>query len=163
MKKVDRFLIGIVVGVVLLVAATLIVTLRQPSSTYQPEDTPAGVAYNYLLALQQEDFPRAYSYLSPTIPGYPANNDNFTRNVRGAPWSFRFDADTAVSITNTQLNGDQAIVHVAATRFHQAGLFDSNTTTTSFTIELRRQGNAWKIWSATRYWAGCWSREEGCK
>jgi len=162
MKKTDRFLIGIVVGIVILVTVALIVALRQPPPTYQPEDAPEGVAYNYLLALQQEDFTRAYGYLSPALPGYPADSDTFTYNMKSYSWMFRFDGDTAVSITDTQRNGEKATVHATTTRFRQGGLFDSNTTTAIFTLELRREGGAWKIWSATNYWARCWGSDAGC-
>ncbi|MCA9934814.1 MAG: hypothetical protein H6662_12875 [Ardenticatenaceae bacterium] len=162
MKKADRFLIGIVIGIVLLVAIAVIVTLRQPPPTYQPEESPDGVAYNYLLALQQKEYARAYGYLSPAIPGYPANSDAFAHTVRSYSWSFRFDEDTAVSISDTQINGDTAVAHAAITRFSQNEPFGGNTTTATFTLELRREAGAWKIWSGTRYWARCWENETGC-
>jgi hypothetical protein len=42
MKSNDRFLIGIVVGVLLLVIISFVVVLRQPLPTYRPDDTPEG-------------------------------------------------------------------------------------------------------------------------
>jgi len=77
MKNTDKFLVGIVVGVVVLVATAFAVALLRPKPTYQLEDTPKGVAHNYLLALQQEDYKRAYGYLSPTIEGYPTSAEAF--------------------------------------------------------------------------------------
>jgi hypothetical protein len=71
MKSTDKFLIGIVVGIVLLVVAAFVITLARPEPTYQVEGTPESVAHNYLLALQKEDYQRAYGYLSPTLKGYP--------------------------------------------------------------------------------------------
>ena len=40
MKSTDKFLIGIVVAIVLLIIAALAVTLTQPEPTYLAEDTP---------------------------------------------------------------------------------------------------------------------------
>ena len=54
MKTTDKILIGIVAGIILLIIVALVVTLSRPEPTYQPEDTPEGIAHNYLLALQKE-------------------------------------------------------------------------------------------------------------
>ena len=55
MKSPDKFLIGIIIAVVVLLAVVFGVILSRPAVEYQSEDTPAGVAHNYLLALQDED------------------------------------------------------------------------------------------------------------
>ncbi len=164
MKKTDRFLVGIVASILVLVVVALIVALRQPPPTYQPEDTPGGVAYNYLLALQQKNYPRAYSYLSPTLDGYPADSDAFAHHLANYSWAFRFAEDTAVSIAETRLiNNDDAVVRAAITQFRGEGLFGSSLTSTDFDLELRREQGGWKIWRGDRYWASCWNRAEGCR
>ncbi|MBW2589509.1 MAG: hypothetical protein JRD71_02105, partial [Deltaproteobacteria bacterium] len=65
MKK-DRFLIGILVGIGVLITAALVVffTRQGDGQTYMQESTPDGVVHNYVLALQQGDFQKAYGYLS---------------------------------------------------------------------------------------------------
>ena len=72
---------AIVASIAILVIVTLVLTLRQPAPTYQPENSPTGVAHNYLLALQQKDYERAYGYLSTSLPGYPANSREFEQHV----------------------------------------------------------------------------------
>jgi hypothetical protein len=70
MKGTDRFLIGIVAGVVILVVAVLAIALLRPNQpSYEPDDTAEGVAHNYLLALQLEDYGRAQGCLSRSLPG----------------------------------------------------------------------------------------------
>lgn len=63
--KRDRFLIGILVGIGLLVVAALVVFFtRQASQDYVAENNPDGVVHNFFFAYQQGDYERAYSYLA---------------------------------------------------------------------------------------------------
>ena len=55
MKSTDKVLIAIVAGIILLIIVAFVVALAKPEPTYQAEDTPEGVAYNYLLALQRKN------------------------------------------------------------------------------------------------------------
>ncbi len=69
--KEDRFLLVILAGIGVLVLAALgLFYFRQQGQDYGPEDTPEGVLRNYILALENEDYPRAYSYLhqAPNMP-----------------------------------------------------------------------------------------------
>ena len=80
--KGTKFLFAIVAGVVILVAALLILALlRFGPSPYQAEDTPEGVVHNYLAALQRKGYERARSYLSTTLNGYPVNVEQFAADV----------------------------------------------------------------------------------
>ena len=45
---------GLAVGVFL---------VRQNAQDYVAEDTPEGIVHNYVFAIQQDDFERAYNYL----------------------------------------------------------------------------------------------------
>jgi hypothetical protein len=162
MKKTDRFLIVIVAGIVLLVAVTLIVSLRQPAATYQPEDTPEGVAHNYILALQQKDYERAYGYLSPTLPGYPIGSMEFMQHTSQYRWRFQFDDNTTIAISDVTLRGDQATVQAARNRFSSEGLFGGNISVSHFDLQLRHENGVWKMVQADRYWADCWNQSDGC-
>lgn len=162
MKQADRFLLGIVAAIILLVVVTLAVALRQPSPTYQPANTPEGVAHNYLLALQQGEYERAYSYLSPTLPGYPANSAAFADTITQYRWIFRFEENTAVSLIDATIIADKATARAAITEFHNSGPFGNDVSTTNFTLQLRYEAGGWKIWQAERYWMGCWNRASGC-
>ena len=164
MKNTDKFLIGIVLGIILLVGVAFVVALQRPKPAYQPEDTPEGVAHNYLFALQQKDYNRAYGYLSPTIDGYPATVNKFEDDLNEYAWQIRDLDNESVSLVveSTRLDGDRADVEIKETRFYQGGLFDSNQYTTNFDITLQRETGSWKIVRADSYWASCWTDEEGC-
>ncbi len=166
MKKPDRFLIGIVVGVVMLIgAAVAIVLLPSNKPSYQPDDAPEGVAHNYLLALDMGDYERAHGYLSPTLPGYPRSVEEFTDDLEES-WSFRYDrdADVTLAVEAVRTTGDRSTVSIRRTVFYQGELFDSGQYSWTFEMTLRRQDGEWKAVDADRYWDNCWSnRSQYCR
>jgi len=165
MKGTDKFLIAIVAGVVLLVSVVLALALLRPNQpSYQPDDTPEGVAHNYLLALQLEDYERAYGYLSPTLPGYPDDAETFERNVRDNRWSFGYhDDDVSLAVEAVNVSGDKAKIVVRKIEFYRGGLFDSGQYSTTFDMTLRRDEGTWKVVDSDRYWANCWESSRGCQ
>ena len=63
--KQDRFLTGILIGIaVLVVIALAVFFLRQGSQSYISEDAPEGVVHNYVLAVLNDDYEKAYGYLA---------------------------------------------------------------------------------------------------
>ena len=63
--KQDRFLTGILIGIVVLVVVALAVFFtRKDNLNYVSDDTPAGVVQNYVVAVHKRDFERAYTYLA---------------------------------------------------------------------------------------------------
>ncbi len=167
MKNTNKILTGIVAGIVLLVIIAFVVTLRQPPPSYQDETTPDGIAHNYLLALRQNDYERAYGYLSPTLPGYPHDLDQFIRDVEKSSWRFRQNADVSLSIGLTSANDQTATVTVQETRYYDqsllGSLFGGNRSVRSFNVTLRRSEGTWKIINAGYYyWDSCWEKENRC-
>jgi hypothetical protein len=63
--KQDRFLIGILLGIgILVVVAVGTFFLRQVELDYVDETTPDGVVHNFFFAIHQGDYERAYGYLA---------------------------------------------------------------------------------------------------
>lgn len=164
MKGTDKFLVGIVAGIVLLVGATLVVAFLRPNQpAYQADDTPEGVAHNYLLALQLEEYERAYEYLLPTLPGYPDSLDAFKREIEDRRWNFGYDGDdVSLAIESVDVSGDRAKIVVRRILFSRGGLLDSGQISYKFKMILRREAGDWKVAEADRYWANCWEWSEGC-
>jgi hypothetical protein len=163
MKSTDKFLIGIVIGIVLLVIIAFVVTLTRPEPAYQAEDTPEGVAHNYLLALQKNEYGRAYSYLSRRLESYPASEGIFAETVDKYSWQFRRDADTTLTVESTRVTGDRATVQVRESRFRGSNLFDSSQSTTTFEMRLQLERGDWKIVDSEYYFAPCWTDDDGCR
>lgn len=145
-------LVGVVIAIVL---------LRSGEVSYQPDDTPEGVAHNYLLALQWEDDERAYSYLSPTLPGYPATAHEFTKDVDDHSWDFSRHDDVSLAVESVKVTGDRAKVSVRRTTFYRGGVFDSGQSSSTFEMTLLREADEWQVVEADRYWWKCWSLATG--
>jgi hypothetical protein len=65
MMKQDKFLIGIIVGIlVLVVLAVVFFFVRQSSQGYVTGNEPQDIVHNYAYALQEKDYERAYGYLA---------------------------------------------------------------------------------------------------
>jgi hypothetical protein len=148
--KQDKFLLGILIFIGLLVAAALIVFfVRQPATTYQPDDTPQGVVFNFILALQQKDYARAYAYLVEA-PGKPSlmTFERFYQN--------NVDLSTlAVDFGETRLQGERASVEMTITHI-AANPFSSEWREAGAAF-LVRQGGLWKIESLPwQFWGWDW-------
>lgn len=165
MKGTDRFLIAIVMVAVALAAAAIAVMLLRPKPSYRQGATPDAAVHNYLLALQQEDYERAFLYLSPTIEGYPRSPQAFEEAVRDNSWQFRLgDTSAALEVLSARIVGERATVTVQETSFYQGGLFDSSQRTSTFEMRLRRDlpKSAWLLVESDSYWAWCWNDQKGC-
>ena len=63
--KNDRFFTAILIGIgVIILIAFGAFFLRNSRVEYIAEDTPSGVVNNYVLALYQQDYQKAYGYLA---------------------------------------------------------------------------------------------------
>jgi hypothetical protein len=162
MKSTDKILLGIVIGIVALVAVAFAVTLLKPDPTYRGEATPEDVAYNYLLALQKEDYDRAFDYLSPTLKGYPQSADSLAITVYKNQYTFPLDQTVTLEIDSADILGDLAFVKVRETRYYGGGLFDSGQRENYFDMELKRVDGEWKVIDSDDYFVPCWNLIEGC-
>ena len=157
--KEDKFLIGIVVGIVLLVIVALAaVLLRTPENeAYVDDDTPAGVVHNYFLAVQRKDFEKAYSYLSDDLKSKPDLNE-FTRQID----YLGNHSESALRIRETRPGEAQTQVDVSITTYRPGGLFDSGSYTTDNTAYLRAADDGeWKLIEfPSPYWSYEWDLEQ---
>lgn len=165
MKTSDKFLIGIIVGIVLLVVVALIVAMNNPDDTYQDLNTPESVVHDYLLALQKEDYSKAYSYLSSTIKGYPRTAGKFVSDIEKNDWNFHASKENTFVINSEEVTpkGNTAKVIVGVTDFGGGGLFNTRQYYSTFEVDLILVKDQWKIEHSRRYFAWCWSDLGGCK
>jgi hypothetical protein len=150
--KQDRFLFGILIFIVVLVAVALgLFFMRQDTQTYGPEDSPAGVVRNYALAVQNMDFERAYAYLAEkdAKPTY----DNF----KLAYLNRQLDTSTAAiqigatrNVSSTEALVDVTVVFTSTDPF-------SNPYSNMQTANLVKQGGKWKLTMMPNpYWGWDW-------
>jgi hypothetical protein len=137
--KIDRFLAGILAGIGLLIVVALVLFFaRQSRVEYSDETTPAGVLHNYVVALHNGDYQRAYAYLAEAEakPSLAAFQQAFLSNQLNL-------SDVSLKIDETKLQGNQA--YVSITLVHAgSGLFnDSYRDVQNATLE--QQSGKWKI------------------
>ncbi len=150
--KQDRFLTGILIGIALLIVAALVVFFtRQSKGTYVSESTPDGVVHNYVLAVLQRDYQKAYGYLAdlkdkPTISQF-----------RQAFAVGRLNpGDSGIKIGSSSVIGDDATVQVSMV-YSPGDPFSSGYNNVG-TAQLVRQNGVWKISSMPAYnlWDYSW-------
>ena len=104
--KQDRFLIGILIGIVVLVVLSLaLFFMRKDSEQYILDDTPEGVVHNYVVAVHKGDFEKAYSYLSDSKskPSYEVFRKAFITNMVSSK-------NVGLEIGSADVRGDNASV-----------------------------------------------------
>jgi hypothetical protein len=151
----DRFLVGILVGIAVLVVLALVVFfVRRGSLSYGPDDTPDGVVRNYIVALQKQDYERAYSYMADIVqkPSLAA----FTQPLAGPQAQEIASTSLEITSVNVDASGNSATILVSMVR-GPTGLFTNNPVDLQ-TADLVRQNGAWKIRNLPYpFWSYNWS------
>ena len=151
--KQDRFLIGILAGiaVLIIVALAIFFVRRNNRQTYVSEVTPEGVVHNYVLALLNEDYQKAYSYLAdlnskPTF-------DQFRKSFALGGLN---PSGVSIQIGTAEIIGDEARVEVTML-YRSSDLFSSGYTNAG-SAQLVKQNGVWKISSMPTYnlWDYSW-------
>jgi hypothetical protein len=158
MARTDKYVIVFVAGVIALVIVALVFAGMQPEKTYLDGDGPEAVAHNYLLALEQGDYDRAYAHLSPALEGYPQSAVEFARQVRREPWAFPTEENSsALALLAIEERGAWADAEVRMTSNYGNGLLGFNRRTDEFDLQLEQTDVGWKIAGGDRLFAYCWS------
>jgi hypothetical protein len=136
--KQDRFLIGILIGIgVLVVAAFVLFFVRQSQLNYVAEDTPAGVVQNYVLALHKGNYQKAYAYLAEG--DYKPTYDEFRRPFI----TKQIDIGSAdIQMGETNYLDQDAVVSLVTSSYY-GGISESYNRTD--TAQLRKVNGQWKI------------------
>jgi hypothetical protein len=153
--KQDRFLTGILISIgVLVVVALAVFFLRRGSQTYIAEDVPEGVVHNYVLAVLNGDYEKAYGYLAE-LDHKPTSEQFRDAFIKGTvnPTS------SAVDIGQSDINNDTAVVEVTMI-YDPSDPFSTGYRDVQRAI-LVRQGGAWKLSSMPCYyfWDCSWYQE----
>ncbi len=144
--KQDRFLTGILVGIaVLVVVAVVIFFIRKDTQSYISDNAPEGVVHNYVLAVLNDDYQKAYGYLADleNKPTYEQFRDSFIQGKTNPN-------NSAVDIGKSQVNGDTAYVEVAMI-YNPSDPFSTGSRDVQRAI-LVQQSGAWKLSSMPSYY-----------
>ena len=153
--KQDRFLTGILIGIAVLVVAALAVFFtRNDTQTYVSDDTPEGVTHNYVVAILNKDYEKAYTYLADldNKPTYEQFRDAFIKGVVNPD-------NAAVDIGGSEITGDTASVEVAIV-YNPSDPFSTEYRDVQRAV-LVKQSGTWKLSSMPTYyfWDYNWYQE----
>lgn len=149
--KQDRFLVGILVGIgVLVVVALALFFTRQDNQVYVSEEAPEGVVHNYALAVYKEDYEKAYGYLAE------AENKPTYNEFRQAFFNHFVDPSNAgLELGETEITGNEAYVTVYLI-YNPSDPFSSGSRNTE-TARLERQDGEWKLLQMPyNFWSYDW-------
>jgi len=153
--KQDRFLTGILVGIGLLVVVALAVFFtRKDSQTYVSGDTPEGVAHNYVVAVLEKDYEKAYGYLADLEhkPTYEEFRDSFLKGMINS-------SGYAVDIGQSEIVEDSATVEIALI-YNSSDPFSTGYRDTSQRGILVKENGLWKLTSMPyNFWDYNWYQE----
>lgn len=142
----DKFLTGILIGIaVLVVIALAVFFLRQGSQSYASEDAPEGVVHNYVLAVLNGDYEKAYNYLADleNKPTYEQFRDSYLTGVVNPN-------NSAVDIGNSEVTDGSTSVEVAII-YNPSDPFSTGYRDVQRAILVQQDG-AWKMSSMPCYY-----------
>lgn len=149
--KQDRFLTGILIGIgVLIIIALGLFFTRQDKRDYVAEDKPEGVVYNYVLAVVNKDYQKAYTYLADldNKPTYEQFRQSFFNGMVNS-------SNVGVDVGTADINGDEAIVDVTLA-YSSSDPFSSSYQNSDRAL-LVLQNGTWKISSMPyNFWDYNW-------
>jgi hypothetical protein len=152
--KQDKFLTGILIGVGALVLLALVLFFtRQDKRDYLAEDAPEGVAHNYVLAVLNKDYEKAYGYLAdlkykPTYDEFRQSFLNGMVNPEG----------TGLDIGEASITGEEAVVELTL-YYSYSDPFSSRYGSPDRALLVDQDGT-WKVSSMPyNFWDYNWYQE----
>jgi hypothetical protein len=141
--KQDRFLIGILAGIaVLIIVALAIFFVRlNNKQVYVDEATPEGVVHNYVLAVLNKDYQKAYGYLADL--SYKPTFDQFRKSFFVGGGGGLDPSGVSIQIGTAEISADDASIQIN-TLYTSGDLFSSGYTNAG-SAQLVKQNGAWKI------------------
>lgn len=142
----DRSLIAIALGVVGLVALTIVVVLvmgGREAAEYSA-DSPEGTIQRYLTAFEAGDYETAYTFFSADVRG-ETDLEAYERSVRDYG-TYDGQPSRRVLFDRTSGEGDRIRVHLTVEEFYVGdGLGGGDTYSSPREVLMVREDGAWRI------------------
>lgn len=153
--KQDKFLTGILIGIgaLIVLALVLFFVRRDGQSKYVADSTPEGVAHNYVLAVLNKDYQKAYGYLADleNKPTYEQFRQSFFNGSVNP-------TDAGVEVGAAEINGDEAIVTLSV--YYSVNDPFSSRYANEDRALLVQQNGVWKLSAMPfNFWGYDWYQE----
>jgi hypothetical protein len=152
--KQDKFLTGILIGIgVLILLALGLFFTRQEKRDYVADATPDGVVHNYVLAVLNKDYQKAYDYLADleNKPTYEEFRQSFFNGMVNP-------GDVGLDVGSVEINKDEAVVTLAV-YYSNSDPFSSRYSTEDRALLVKQNGK-WKLNTMPyNFWDYNWYQE----
>jgi len=147
-----RLWFGFGFGIIaLVVVAVVLVLTTRGNVSLLSEETPQGVVQRFLTAVQDKDFPKAYSYLSLEERGVKITYADWLESVPAQLLSSQ--STWRATLSNTIETGDEANVSVTVDIFRPDDPFTDPVRSQMVSFQLSKIGDSWFITSPPDlYW-----------
>jgi len=154
--KQDKFLTGILIGIgaLILLALVLFFLRRDGRTDYVADDNPEGVVNNYVLAVLNKDYQKAYGYLADLKekPTYEQFRQSFFNGMVNP-------TDAGVEIGAAEINGSEAVVTLSV--YYSVNDPFSSRYASEDRALLVKQNAAWKLNTMPyNFWSYDWYQEQ---
>jgi hypothetical protein len=152
--KQDKFLTGILIGIgVLILLALGLFFMRQDKRDYVADTSPDGVVHNYVLAVLNKDYQKAYDYLADLEhkPTYEEFRQSFFNGMVNP-------GDVGVNVGSVEINKDEAVVSLSV-YYSNSDPFSSRYASEDRSLLVKQNGE-WKLSSMpSNFWDYNWYQE----
>ena len=143
---------AVIIGILTIITVSLVLSTKGNQVALLPEDTPQGIVQRYLIAIQEQNYREAYSYLSFDPLQKITTYDDWLRMVGGIP-QMPYQTTWKATLGKTTQNGDGATVEVSIDTFRPGGPFVDPVRSQLKIFQLAKFGGKWLITSPTYiYW-----------
>lgn len=140
----------IVIGILVIATVSLVLLTKEKEVTLLPDNTPQGIVQRYLIAIQDEDYPKAYTYLHFEQSPKDITYNEWLSSVSNYPIS---RSAWKATLGKTIQNGDNATVEVIIDTFRASGPFGDVVSSHQVSFQLSKFDGKWLITSPTYiYW-----------
>jgi len=152
--KQDKFLTGILIGIgALIVLALALFFTRQDKRDYVSDSTPEGVVHNYVLAILNKDYEKAYGYLAD-LDNKPTELQFRQSFLNGMVTP----ENAGVEIDKVETIGNEA--YVSLTIYYSYNDPFSSRYGSTDRANLVKQNGAWKLsYMPYNFWDWNWYQE----
>ncbi|MBI4268032.1 MAG: hypothetical protein HY662_04525 [Chloroflexi bacterium] len=151
----NRFTLGFIIAILVLIAVTvgLVLTTDKPTTTL-PENTPEGTVQRYLTAIQEQDYPKAYSYLTFERTPKDTRPTTYDEWVRSLPVPYQSSQPAwRATLGKITTSDNQSTVEILIDIFRPGGPFENPVRTQTVPFQLVKTGDSWLIISPPYlYW-----------